>query len=309
MTNRKISVIVPCYNEEKVLYKFYDKLKEVLDEIKLDYEIILVDDGSHDKTFEVQKDLKQKDSKIRIISFSRNFGKEAALYAGLENSTGDLVVVIDADLQHNPSIIKEMLKGIDEGYDVVATRRIDRKGEEKVKSMLSGAFYKVCGRFMEVKLKDGEQDYRMMKRKVVDAILSLKEYNRFSKGIFNWVGFNVKTIDVENAKRLDGTSKWNLRSLFSYAIDGITSFTVAPLKLSIILGVIIALVSGILGVQIVIQTIIYGKDVPGYASTIVAVLFIGGIELLSIGILSEYVSKMYLEIKNRPKYIVKYKID
>jgi glycosyltransferase involved in cell wall biosynthesis len=284
MTNRKISVIVPCYNEEKVLYKFYDKLKEVLDEIKLDYEIILVDDGSHDKTFEVQKDLKQKDSKIRIISFSRNFGKEAALYAGLENSTGDLVVVIDADLQHNPSIIKEMLKGIDEGYDVVATRRIDRKGEEKVKSMLSGAFYKVCGRFMEVKLKDGEQDYRMMKRKVVDAILSLKEYNRFSKGIFNWVGFNVKTIDVENAKRLDGTSKWNLRSLFSYAIDGITSFTV-------------------------IQTIIYGKDVPGYASTIVAVLFIGGIELLSIGILSEYVSKMYLEIKNRPKYIVKYKID
>lgn len=189
------------------------------------------------------------------------------------------------------------------------TRRINRKGEPILKKWFSKLFYKLCGKFMEVKIEDGMQDYRMMKKDVVDAIISLEEYNRFSKGIFNWVGFKTKYIEVENEKRVAGNSKWSITKLFSYAAEGITSFTTAPLKISIILGLIVSILSGLLGIEIIIQTLIMGKDVPGYASIIVSVLFIGGIQLLSIGILSEYISKMYLEIKKRPKYIIKEKID
>lgn len=308
--NKMISIIVPCYNEEEGIEKFYIETKKVIDQInnEYDYELLFIDDGSKDETLNKVKKIGQNDENIRIISFSRNFGKEAAMYAGLENFIGDYVVIMDADLQNDPRIILDMINGIKEGYDVVTTCR-NRKGESIVKSLFSRIFYGVMGKVGAIKIRQGSQDYRMMTRKVAESIVMLKEYNRFSKGIFNWVGFNVKYLEVENRTRADGKSKWNFRKLFSYAIDGITSFTTAPLKISIVLGFIISFLSIIMGVEIVLQTIISGKDVPGYASTITAVLFIGGIQLISIGILSEYISKMYLEVKNRPKYIIKEKID
>lgn len=308
--NKMISIIVPCYNEEEGIEKFYIETKKVIDQInnEYDYELLFIDDGSKDETLNKVKKIRKNDENIRIISFSRNFGKEAAMYAGLENFIGDYVVIMDADLQNDPRIILDMINGIKEGYDVVTTCR-NRKGESIVKSLFSRIFYGVMGKVGAIKIRQGSQDYRMMTRKVAESIVMLKEYNRFSKGIFNWVGFNVKYLEVENRTRADGKSKWNFRKLFSYAIDGITSFTTAPLKISIVLGFIISFISIIMGVEIVLQTIISGKDVPGYASTITAVLFIGGIQLISTGILSEYISKMYLEVKNRPKYIIKEKID
>lgn len=308
----KISIIVPCYNEEDVLEIFNNKIHNTVIkklEEQYTYEILFVDDGSKDGSLNLLKKLKETDENIRILSFSRNFGKESAMYAGLENSTGDLVVVMDADLQHSPEEILVMLDGIKEGFDVVTTVRKNRKGESKIRNILSRMFYRVMHGSTNVEVKQGAQDFRMMKRQVVDAILELKEYNRFSKGIFSWVGFNVKYIETENKQRAAGKSKWNLLGLFKYAKEGIISFSTMPLKISIILGLIISLASMILGIFILFQTLIQGKDVPGYASTIISVLFMGGVQLISIGILSEYISKMYLEIKNRPKYIIKEKID
>ena len=308
---QKLSIIVPCYNEESVIELFYKETIKVVSQIqkKYDYEMIFIDDGSKDNTLKLLKELRKQDNNIRIISFSRNFGKEAAIYAGLENSIGDLVVLIDADMQHDPNIIPEMIKEIENGYDTVTTIRKNRKGEPIVKSFFSKMFYRLMKRTGEIELVQGAQDYRMMTRQVVDSILLLKEYNRFSKGIFSWVGFNVKYLEMDNRPRVGGKSKWSITKLFKYAGEGITSFTTAPLKISMILGFIISILSLILGIEIVIQTIIIGKDTPGYASTITAVLFIGGVQLISIGILSEYISKMYLEIKNRPKYIIKEKTE
>lgn len=307
----KLSIVVPCYNEETVIEIFYNKLMEITAKIsdKYDYEVIFVDDGSQDETFSKMKALREKNSKIKIISFSRNFGKEAGIHAGLSNSTGELTVVMDADMQHPPEMILEMLKYIEEGYDTVTTRRKNRKGEPIIKSVCARMFYKLINKFMEVKLEEGSQDFRMMKRNVVDAILSLNEYNRFSKGIFNWVGFKCKYIEIENVKRAAGKTKWSFSSLWKYAMEGITSFTTAPLKIATFIGMFVFIVSTIFAFTIVIQTLIMGKDVPGYASTIVSVLFMGAIQLLCIGILSEYISKMYMEIKNRPKYIIRDKID
>lgn len=307
----KLSIVVPCYNEETVIEIFYNKLMEITAKIsdKYDYEVIFVDDGSQDETFSKMKTLREKNSKIKIISFSRNFGKEAGIHAGLSNSTGELTVVMDADMQHPPEMILEMLKYIEEGYDTVTTRRKNRKGEPVIKSFCARMFYKLMNNFMEVKLEEGSQDFRMMKRNVVDAILSLDEYNRFSKGIFNWVGFKCKYIEIENVQRAAGKTKWSFSSLWKYAIEGITSFTTAPLKIATFIGMFVFIVSTIFAFTIVIQTLIMGKDVPGYASTIVSVLFMGAIQLLCIGILSEYISKMYMEIKNRPKYIIRDKID
>lgn len=307
----KLSIVVPCYNEENVIETFYNKLMEITEKISdnYDYEVIFVDDGSKDETFSKMKKLREKNDKIKIISFSRNFGKEAGIHAGLSNSTGELTVVMDADLQHPPEIILEMLKYIEEGYDTVATRRKNRKGEPVFKSFCARMFYKLINNFMEVKLEEGAQDFRMMKRNVVDAILSLDEYNRFSKGIFNWVGFKCKYIEIDNVKRVAGKTKWSFSSLWKYAMEGITSFTTAPLKIAIFIGIFVFIVSTIFAFTIIVQTLIMGKDVPGYASTIVSVLFMGAIQLLCIGILSEYISKMYMEIKNRPKYIIRDKID
>ncbi len=306
---KKISIIVPAYNEDKVLNMFYAEIKKVLDEIKnrYDYELIFIDDGSVDNTLEILKDKQKQNSKINIISFSRNFGKEAGIYAGLSNVTGDLALVIDADLQNDPKIILEMLEYIEEGYDTVTTIR-NRKHEPKIKSFLATIFYRLMKGANSGNIQEGSQDFRMMTRQVVEAILELKEYNRFSKGIFSWVGFKTKYIEVENRKRAAGKTKWNFRGLIKYAIEGITSFTVKPLRIATVSGAVISVLSLILAIQIIMQTLIYGKDMPGYASTITSVLFIGGIQLVTIGILSEYVGKIYLEIKDRPKYIVKEKI-
>lgn len=305
---KKISLIVPAYNEQDVLELFYKETKNVLEKIKdkYDYEIIFIDDGSKDKTLDILKELRNLDKKINIIRFSRNFGKEAGMYAGLSNSTGDLIVLLDADLQNDPKIIIEMLKYIEQGYDIVTTLR-NRNGEPKIKSLFANIFYKLM-KNTDLQLQKGTQDFRMMTRQVVDSILELKEYNRFSKGIFNWVGFETKYIEVENRKRVAGETKWNYIRLIKYAIEGITSFTVKPLKIATIVGIIISIISFILAVEIVMQTLIMGKDIPGYASIITSVLFIGGIQLITIGILSEYVGKIYLEIKGRPQYIIKEKI-
>lgn len=309
---QKISIIVPCYNEEEVIGLFNEEIhNKVIEKIKneYEYEILFIDDGSKDKTLNKLKEMKKKDENIRIISFSRNFGKESAMYAGLENCQGDLAVIMDADLQHPPEKILEMIEGIKEGFDVVTTVRKDRKGESKIRNLLSRQFYRIMHGSSKVEVKQGAQDFRMMKRKVVDAILELKEYNRFSKGIFSWVGFDTKYIEVTNHERVAGKSKWNFFSLFRYAKEGIISFSTMPLKISIIAGLIISAIAIILGIQVLIQTLYQGQDVPGYASTIISVLFIGGVQLISIGILSEYIAKMYMEIKNRPKYIIKDKID
>lgn len=305
---KKISIIVPAYNEEEVIEMFYDKTIEVLKKLENEYtyELIFIDDGSKDETLNKLKNLRKRDSKINIISFSRNFGKEAGILAGLQNTTGDFIVIMDADLQNDPNMIKKMLNYINEGYDTVTTIR-NKKGESKIKSFLSNIFYKIIDSEKNIELKQGSQDFRMMTKQVKDAILSLNEYNRFSKGIFSWVGFKVKYIETENHKRAAGKTKWSYKSLMSYALDGITSFSVKPLKIATIVGTIISILALILAIEIVLQTIIQGKEVPGYASTIISVLFIGGIQLISIGILSTYVGKIYLEIKNRPKYIIKEK--
>ena len=302
---KKISIVVPCYNEEKNINNFYEEIIKTLEKVKenYSYEIIFVNDGSNDETEIEVKKIRKTDKNVILISFSRNFGKEAAIYAGLNNATGDLVALIDADLQHPPITILEMIKGINEGYDVVATKRKNRKGEPAIKSAFSKLFYKMMRMFIPI--EKNVQDFRLMKKEVVDAILSLKEYNRFSKGIFTWVGFNIKYIEIENIERKSGKTKWSFKKLFSYAIEGITSFTTAPLQVSTLMGFCISIIAIISTIVIILQTLIYGKDVPGYASIITAILFMGGVQLISIGILSEYISKMYLEIKKRPKYIIK----
>ena len=302
---KKISIVVPCYNEEKNINNFYEEMIKTLEKVKenYSYEIIFVNDGSNDQTEIEVKKVRKTDKNVILISFSRNFGKEAAIYAGLNNATGDLVALIDADLQHPPVTILEMIKGINEGYDVVATKRKNRKGEPAIKSAFSKLFYKMMRMFIPI--EKNVQDFRLMKKEVVDAILSLKEYNRFSKGIFTWVGFNIKYIEIENIERKSGKTKWSFKKLFSYAIEGITSFTTAPLQVSTLMGFCISIIAIISTIVIILQTLIYGKDVPGYASIITAILFMGGVQLISIGILSEYISKMYLEIKKRPKYIIK----
>lgn len=301
----KISIVVPCYNEESNISSFYEEMIKTLEKVKenYSYEIIFVNDGSNDNTEIEVKKIRKTDQNVILISFSRNFGKEAAIYAGLNNATGDLVALIDADLQHPPKTILEMLEGINDGYDVVATKRKNRKGEPAIKSAFSKLFYKMMKMFIPI--EKNVQDFRLMKKEVVDAIISLKEYNRFSKGIFTWVGFKIKYIEIENIERKSGKTKWSFRKLFNYAIEGITSFTTAPLKASTLMGFFISIIAIISTIIIILQTLIYGKDVPGYASIITAILFMGGVQLISIGILSEYISKMYIEIKKRPKYIIK----
>ncbi len=305
-----ISIVIPAYNEEEAIEMLYKEAKAVMEEIKerYDYEMVFVDDGSGDNTLKVLKSLYKSDNKIKIISFSRNFGKEAGIYAGLSNCKGDLVSVMDADLQNDPKIILQMLQAIEEGYDTVTTIR-NRRHEKRIKSFFSKLFYKLIKTADNVEIKNGSQDFRLMTRQVVDAILELKEYNRFSKGIFNWVGFKTKYIEVENRERVAGKTKWSYNGLIKYAIEGITSFTTKPLRVATVSGAIISMLSVILAVQIVMQTLIEGKETPGYASIITSVLFIGGIQLITIGILSEYVGKIYLEIKKRPQYIIKEKIS
>ena len=271
----------------------------------IDFEIIFVNDGSRDKTLDVIKNYSKKDKMVRFVSFSRNFGKESAMLAGIEYSKGDYVTLMDADLQDPPSLLPRMYEFItNEGYDCVATRRITRKGEPILRSFFSRMFYKIINKMSKIEMVDGARDYRLMKRKVADAIISMKEYNRYSKGIFSFVGFKTKWIEYENVKRIAGKTKWNFWKLFKYAIEGIVGFSTFPLVLSAIMGLLFCLLAFLMIIFIVIKTLIYGDPVSGWPSLICVIFFIGGVQLFVMGIIGEYLAKTYLETKHRPIYIV-----
>ncbi len=301
-----ISVVVPCYNEQGALPFYYDKMKEVMALLpELSFEIIIVDDGSTDGTLATVKQLAKSDDRIRYISFSRNFGKEAAMYAGLKNASGKYTAIMDADLQDPPEMLPKMYRVItEEGYDAVGTRRVTRKGEPPVRSFFARKFYKIMSRISKANMVDGARDYRLMNRKYVDALLSLGEYNRFSKGLFGWVGFKVKWLEFENVNRIAGETKWSFGQLFLYSLDGIVAFSNVPLYMASIAGIgsFIAAIAAM--IFIIVRRLVFGDPVAGWASTVVIILFIGGIQLLSIGILGLYLSKLYLEAKNRPIYLL-----
>lgn len=301
-----LEFIVPCYNESEALPAFYEAVSKVFANLSgVAASLIFVDDGSRDSTLEAIKSIAEKDSSVKYISFSRNFGKEAAMLAGLKMSRADFVGIIDADLQHSPELIPEMLKAVaDEGYDIAAARRVDRSGEAKLKSAFSRAFYKLINRISDAQIEEGAQDFRIMSRKVVNAIISMPEYNRFSKGIFSWVGFKTKWFEHENQKRVAGTTKWSFWKLFTYAVDGIIGFSTAPLKLSLIVGTFTSLIGFLYALYTIVKTLIFGPDVNGYPSLICAILIIGGLVLISLGITGEYIARMYIEVKNRPDYII-----
>lgn len=305
-TTKTVDIIVPCYNEEDVLNLFYTETEKVLNKIEnYAFRYIFVDDGSRDKTLSILKDLAAKADNVFYISFARNFKKEAAMYAGLKNSTGDYVIVMDADLQHPPTMIPDMLRATEEGYDCCAARRTSRTGESKIRSAFSRMFYRLHNRFTDISLVQGAVDFRIMSRQMVDAVLALSEVQRFSKGIFSWVGFDTKWLPYENVERPLGTTKWSFWGLFKYAIDGITAFSVAPLRMVSAMGFVISLFAFIYIIITLVQTLIFGIDVPGYVTTLCAVLFLGGIIELSIGILGEYIGHIYMETKSRPIYIAK----
>jgi len=305
-TRPLLTVITPCYNEEATVELFYDELKRNLIKLPCDYEILFVNDGSKDKTVEECKKLKKKDKKIKIISFSRNFGKEAAMYAGLVESKGDYVVVMDTDLQDPPFLLPKMLNAVTkEGYDSAATYRVTRKGEPKIRSFFARTFYKLINKFIDVEIVDGARDYRIMTRQMVDSILSMKEYHRFSKGIFAWVGYNTKYIEYENIERVAGETKWSFWKLFGYAIEGIVAFTTALLRLATIVGAITSAIGFIYMLIIIIKALTVGDPVAGYPSLICIIVLLGGIQLLFLGILGEYLAKTYMESKHRPVYIIK----
>lgn len=303
---KTVDIIVPCYNEQEVLSTFHKTTSEIIDKIEnYSFRYIFVDDGSRDDTLLILKGLQATYKNVDYISFSRNFGKEAGMYAGLENSTGDYVIVMDADLQHPPILIPEMIRHIEEGHDCCAAYRSNRKGEAPIRSFLSQQFYKVNNMLTSVKMPYGAVDYRIMSRQMVDAIVSMSEVERFSKGIFSYVGFDICWIPYENVERTLGVTKWKLRSLLRYAVDGITSFSTAPLHLVSLMGGAISIAAIIYGIYIFIKTVVLGVDLPGYASTIILLLFLGGVIELSLGIISEYLSRIFLETKNRPIYIAK----
>ncbi len=304
---KKLSVIVSCYNEEEALQLFYVEMNKVANKMKeLEFEYIFVNDGSKDRTLDIIKDFARKDKRVRFISFSRNFGKEAAMYAGLKYSKGDYVTLMDADLQDPPSLLPEMYRLIkEENYDSVGTRRVNRKGEPPIRSFFARMFYKIINKMSDIEMVDGARDYRLMTRQVVDSIVSLEEYNRYSKGLFSFVGFRTKWLEYENIERVVGETKWSFWKLFKYAIEGIVSFTVFPLSLSAILGVIVCLISFIGIIVVVSKTLLYGDPVGGWPSMVCILLFTSGVQLLCMGIIGQYLAKMYLETKKRPIYIVK----
>ncbi|SHJ45978.1 glycosyltransferase family 2 protein [Pseudobutyrivibrio xylanivorans] len=308
MDKKLLTIVVPCYNEQEALPLFYQAIIEMEKNGELapvDLEFVFVDDGSRDNTLEVFRGLSAQDSRIHYVSFSRNFGKEAGIYAGLEKSTGDYVVIMDADLQDPPAMLPEMLSYIGTGeYDCVATRRVDRKGEPPIRSWFARKFYRLMNKISNADIVDGARDYQMMTRKVVDAILAMKEYNRFSKGIFGWVGFRRKWLEFENVERVAGETKWSFWKLFIYAIDGIVAFSTAPLIMASIFGLIMCLVAFIFIIVIIVRTMIFGDPTNGWPSMVCIILLVSGIQLLCMGILGEYLAKTYLETKNRPIYLV-----
>ncbi|MBR6400444.1 MAG: glycosyltransferase family 2 protein [Firmicutes bacterium] len=303
---KKVDLIVPCYNEEQVLNLFYDEAKKVTSGISgYEFTFIFIDDGSKDKTPEILEGFAQKYKDVKYISFSRNFGKESAMYAGLKNSTGDYMLVLDADLQHPPKLIIPMLQAMEEGYDCCAANRATRDGDPPMRTFFTRRFYRLVNKISEVDMPDGAGDFRMMNRPMVNAVIAMSEVQRFSKGIFSWVGFKTKWIDFENVERAAGETKWSFWKLFSYAIDGITAFSTFPLKVSSYMGLLTAASAFVYLIYIIVKTLIFGKDLPGYASTVTLILFVGGMLLMACGVLGEYIAKIYLEVKNRPVYIIR----
>ena len=302
------SCIVPCFNEEEVIPLYYEEMQKVRkqEEGKIDFEIIFIDDGSKDKTLEVIKKLSEQDECIHYVSFSRNFGKEAAMYAGFEHANGEYVVTMDVDLQDPPHLIPEMIRCIEEeGYDSVATRRVTRKGEPPIRSFFARRFYGLINKISDADIVDGARDFRMMKRDMVNAILSMPEYNRFTKGIFGWVGFKTKWIEFENVERAAGETKWSFWKLFRYALEGIIAFSTVPLTIVSLIGVIVCIIAFLFLLFVVIRAVIFGDPVAGWPSLICVISFLSEIQLLGIGVVGMYLSKTYLETKKRPIYIKK----
>ena len=303
---KKISLVVPCYNEQEVINLFYAEIQKVKKDFEnVEFEIIFVNDGSRDKTLELMRSL-SKNKDVRYISFSRNFGKEAAMYAGLEASTGDYVAIMDADLQDPPALLKEMYEVLESGeYDSVATRRVTRKGEPIIRSFFARLYYKIINKISKTEIVDGARDFRLMTRQMVQAVLKVKEYKRFSKGIFSWVGFNTKWLEYENVERAAGETKWSFWKLFLYSLDSIVAFSTVPLSIASVMGILFCFVAFIIIVFIIVRTLMYGDPTSGWPSMVCIMFFIGGVQLLCIGVIGQYLSKTYLEVKKRPIYIIK----
>lgn len=306
-----LSVIVPCYNEEENIEEFYIELmknEEFFATKHMDVEILYIDDGSRDRTAEKIKELKEKDARVRLISFTRNFGKESAMFAGLEKSKGDYAVIMDVDLQDPPSLLPEMFAFLEEGYDSVATRRVSRKGEPAIRSFFARCFYKLMKHISKTEMMDGARDYRLMTRQMVDAILQMQEYNRFTKGIYGWVGFETKWLEYENVERAKGETKWSFWKLLIYSIEGITAFSTAPLMFASLMGVIFCLLAFALIVVTIFRKAVFGDPVSGWPSLVCIISLISGVQLFCLGILGQYLAKTYMEVKNRPIYLVKEEI-
>ena len=303
-----LSVIVPCYNEEENIADFYEELfknASFFKEKEIEVEVLYIDDGSKDKTAAEVRALHEKDERVHLLSFSRNFGKEAAIYAGLKKSKGDLVVLMDADLQDPPSLLPEMYEYIEQGFDSVATRRVTRKGEPPVRSFFARMFYRIMNRISKTDIVDGARDYRLMTRQVADAILAMTEYNRFTKGIFGWVGYETKWIEYENIERRKGETKWSFWKLFIYSLEGITAFSTVPLTMSAVLGAFFCVTAFVLIIVIIVKTLIYGDPTSGWPSLVCIILLVSGVQLFCLGIVGQYLSKTYMEVKKRPIYLVK----
>lgn len=303
----KITVAVPCYNEEPVLPIFYSAITEVAGKMpEVSFEFLFVDDGSKDKTLEILQELAQKDERVRYLSFSRNFGKEAGIYAGLENATGDFVVIMDADLQDPPALLPEMYRAVtEEGYDCVGSRRVTRKGEPPIRSFFARMFYKIINKMSDAQIVDGARDFQMMNRTVVEAILSMGEYNRFSKGIFGWIGFKKKWLEYENIERAAGETKWSFWKLLIYAIQGIVAFSTTPLVWSSVFGLLCCVLAFIMIIFVIVRKLVFGDPTAGWPSLVCIMLLLSGIQMLGIGIMGQYLAKTYLETKNRPIYLVR----
>ena len=302
-----ISLVVPCYNEEQSLPYFWKETTAVMRQMDyLDFEVIFVDDGSRDKTLEILRALAASDSRVKYLSFSRNFGKEAAMYAGLEHAKGDYAAVMDADLQDPPALLPEMYRSItEEGYDCVGSRRVTRKGEPPIRSFFARLFYKLINKMSDAEIVDGARDFQMMNRQVVEAILSMGEYNRFSKGIFGWIGFKKKWLEYENIERVAGETKWSFWQLLLYAIEGIVAFSTTPLVISSVFGLICCALALVMILVVIVRTLVFGDPTSGWPSLVCIMLLLSGIQMLGIGILGQYLAKTYLETKKRPIYLVR----
>ena len=306
-----LSVIVPCFNEQEAIPFFYEAISRTASEMKdewgdLDFEFLFIDDGSKDETLKVIESLRLKDRRVRFISFSRNFGKEAALYAGLQNSKGDYAVTMDADMQDPPSLLPDMFRAVtEEGYDSAATRRVTRRGEPVVRSFFARQFYRLINRMSSADIVDGARDYRIMTRRMIDAIVDMQEYNRFTKGIYGWIGFNTKWIEFENVERVAGETKWSFWKLFGYAMEGIIGFSTIPLSMATWVGIFMSIVSFLGILFIIIKKLVFGDPTSGWSSMVCIILLVAGIQLFCMGIIGQYLAKTYLETKRRPIYIAK----